>query len=511
MLKKILVIFAMLMLSVTSVFAQGKRQVIDTDVVVVGSGLAGLSAAAVAAENGLSVYLIEKMPVLGGAAPFVEGTFAVESKMQFTSSDRLSVDEAWNYSMGFSHWNANGPALRALISRSADNVDWMKERGVVFEKVHTVVYNGPKTWHIFHQGSGDTAVKTLSGIITKTGNKALTEVRGQKLVTDKNGNVTGVIALNTDTDEEIEFRTKGGVILCTGGFANNPDMMKKYVKNPTQLVAGPKSGRDGDGIKMAMDVGAGIESMGSLLVLGGIPMGEDPNKTLTSKTTIGQITSVLRQPFLWVSNAGQRFFNEQHSSDWTISQNAIERVGGEYFVVIDQNTVNELINDGTQMPYSDWVPANTKLNLLNDALKEGGAKGYVYSANSIEELAKKMGVPAANLKKTVTEMNKSVDVNLDPVFGKDKRFMRKVEKGPFYAVKGESSFMSTIGGVRVNPNMQAVTDSDKVIEGLYAAGIDVGGLFGDTYDLMMPGSLSSYAATGGRIAAEHIAQKMNKK
>lgn len=510
MLRNLFVYLTVMMLCASSVFAAPKRQIIETDVVVVGSGLAGLSAAAVASENGLKVYLIEKMPTLGGAAPFVEGTFAVESYMQRQSSDRITTDQAWNMAMEFSHWKANGAVLRALINRSAENVDWMKARGVVFEKVHTVIYNGPKTWHLFHEGSGATAVKTLVDIIHKTGNKTMTETAGKKLITDSKGNVVGIIAEDTDSGDEIEFHTKGGVILCTGGFANNLKMMKKYIANAEQLVAGPKAGREGDGINMALAVGAGTESMGSLLVLGGIPIGEDPNKTLTDTTPLGQITSVLRQPLLWVSKAGDRFFNEQHSSDWTVSQNAIERVGKRYFVVMDQNTVDELKTKGTFMPYSDWVPAGTKLNLIDQGIKEGEKKGYAFKANTIDALAQKMGVPAGNLKKTVADINRYTEYNYDEVFGKDRRFLRKVEQGPFYAVEGEPSFMSTIGGVRINANMQAVTDQDKPINGLYAAGIDAGGMFGDTYDLIMPGSLSSYAATGGRIASEHIAVKLGK-
>lgn len=510
MLRNLFVYLTVMMLCASSVFAAPKRQIIETDVVVVGSGLAGLSAAAVASENGLKVYLIEKMPTLGGAAPFVEGTFAVESYMQRQSSDRITTDQAWNMAMEFSHWKANGAVLRALINRSAENVDWMKARGVVFEKVHTVIYNGPKTWHLFHEGSGVTAVKTLVDIIHKTGNKTMTETAGKKLITDSKGNVVGIIAEDTDSGDEIEFHTKGGVILCTGGFANNLKMMKKYIANAEQLVAGPKAGREGDGINMALAVGAGTESMGSLLVLGGIPIGEDPNKTLTDTTPLGQTTSVLRQPLLWVSKAGDRFFNEQHSSDWTVSQNAIERVGKRYFVVMDQNTVDELKTKGTFMPYSDWVPAGTKLNLIDQGIKEGEKKGYAFKANTIDALAQKMGVPAGNLKKTVADINRYTEYNYDEVFGKDRRFLRKVEQGPFYAVEGEPSFMSTIGGVRINANMQAVTDQDKPINGLYAAGIDAGGMFGDTYDLIMPGSLSSYAATGGRIAAEHIAVKLGK-
>lgn len=509
MMRKLLTVIAMVLMLSLPAFAQ-KRQVIETDVVVVGSGLAGLAAAATAAEYGLKVYLIEKMPALGGAAPFVEGTFAVESKMQRTSSDRITTDEAWNYAMTYSHWRANGAVLRSLINDSASTVDWMKDRGVIFEKVHTVIYNGPKTWHLFHQGSGATAVKTLSEVIVKTGNKNMTETAGKRLITDKNGKVTGIIAVNTDSGEEIEFRTKGGVVLCTGGFANNLDMMKQYVPNPTQLVAGPKAGRDGDGIKMAMAVGAGIEGMASLLVLGGIPIGEDPNLTLTSKTALGQATSITRQPILWVSSAGLRFFNEQQSSDWTVSQNAFERVGGSYYIVFDQNTYNEFKNEGTLMPYSDWVPAGTKLNFIEEGIKYGEKQGWAYRANSIDDLAKKMGVPADSLKQTVAGINKATDSNMDEVYGKDRRYLRKVEKGPFYAIKAESSFMSTTGGIRVNDKMQAVTDKDIVIEGLYAAGIDVGGMFGDTYDLMMPGSLSSYAATGGRLAAKDIAIKLGK-
>lgn len=504
--KKLLIgLFSAVMLVSQAAYAE--KKIIDTDVVVVGSGLAGLSAAANSSELGLNTYLIEKANILGGSGPFVEGTFAVGSKMQINENVMIDVEQAWRIAMDYSHWAANGDVLRVLIKRSGETIDWFADHGVVFHKVHNVVPGSPRVWHLYENGSGSTAVVALLDVIKKTGGHTMTDTTGKKLITDSQNNIIGLIAQDSKGNE-IQFNAKA-VILATGGFANNKEMLERYVNNPDMIVIGPQKGRDGDGIKMSQEVGAIVEGMNTILPIGAIVPNEDPNNQLNHGVT-GQMATMLRQPLLWINSNGDRFVDEGNAANWVSTHNAVERNGKYYYIVFDEKTKNEMIQQGTLSTYSNWVPAGTPLNKLNEGLQLGEQKGYVYKANSIEELAKKLGVNPKSLKQTVDSINLYTKQGRDESFFKHNSLLRTVEQGPFYAIKGMPAFLNTTGGVRVNTHMQALDSNSKPIKGLYLAGVDIGGLFGASYDLQLAGTLSGYAVVSGKIAAEHIAQEIKK-
>jgi fumarate reductase flavoprotein subunit len=219
-----------------------------------------------------------------------------------------------------------------------------------------------------------------------------------------------------------------------------------------------------------------------------------------------QLTSVLRQPYLWVDKHGERFFDESQSNNWSYSDNAVELNGGMYFTVFDSAIKDYMINKGIDISHSDWARIGEKLTTLEEGLKAGEKEGYVYKANTLGELADKMGVDRTKLLETVSKSNKYYKQGYDEEFLKPRKYMKPIEKGPFYAIKGLSGTLITLSGPLTNSDMQVLSSkTDEPIKGLYVAGCATGGIYGMDYNLVLEGAASSFALNSGRFAAEHIA------
>lgn len=487
----------------------------EFDVIVVGSGAAGLAAAVEAQESGLKTLLVEKQAALGGSSLYIEGTFAVESKFQKQMYIGLSKDWAFKNAMEFSHGKINGPLIRRWINASGENIDWLSDHGVTFHDVRTLFVDGNRTWHIFKDGQGIEFIAKMVESFQKAGGTVMNETTAKELIV-KGNRVVGVKAINVE-GENLEFYAKGGVVIATGGFVNNPEMMKKYGIRPNYLIVGPKNAHMGEGTKMFEDVGARLEGMSTHLAIGAWLPGKDPNTQLCrpSHTTPDcLLAALLRQPYMWISKDGKRFMDESNSPLWMISDNAVERVGGSYFTVFDDELRTYMQEKGIDISHSDWVRVGSKLdkNTFDDAIKQGQREGYVFVANSIEELAKKMGVDPAAFKKTVENNNRYAKQGYDEEFPKQRTFIRTINKPPFIAVKGESATLITLGGASSNSDMQVLRATDsKPIPGLYVAGCDTGGVYGDSYNLTLEGMASSYAIASGRFASQAIVKSLGKK
>ena len=203
---------------------------ITTDVVVVGQGAAGTAAAFAAAEQGAKVIGLEKKGMVGGTGNFSEGIFAVGSKMQRDYYIPLTKDEAFKKIMNYGHWRSNARLVRAFVDKSADTVEWMQKHGVKFEKLTTNYPGGLYTWHIY-QGRGAGWINALQKKgKDKYGMQVLLNTPAEKLIFGKDGKVAGVVAKDKDGNT-LNIHAKA-VIIATGGFADNPEMMKKYTRFP---------------------------------------------------------------------------------------------------------------------------------------------------------------------------------------------------------------------------------------------------------------------------------------
>lgn len=393
--------------------------------------------------------------------------------------------------MNYSHWRANAKLVRAFVDKSPTTVEWLQAQGVEFSELTSNYPGGLQCWHIF-KGRGKTMLETLQAKFPAMNVKVLTETAGRELIM-KDGRVAGVVA-ETAEGEKITIRSKA-VIVGTGGFLNNKEMMKKYTRYPDQIPVG-NVGKVGDGIRMMMAVGADTE---------GMEVVQSYRPGLPGEPTTSQMVATVRQPYLWVDRNGERFCDEMVIFQWPFAGNALERAGGTMYAVYDSETKRYMMEEGIDVGVGVMVPVKTKLTNLDKELEAGMKKGVAFSAGTIEELAGKIGMDAATLKATVDRYNTFADQKHDSEFAKDPRYIRSVRKAPFYAVKAHPAALGTLGGAKVTKDMQVIDTRGKVIPGLYAVGNDAGGMYGDSYDLLMAGSTIGFAVNSGRMAAEHAA------
>lgn len=220
--------------------------------------------------------------------------------------------------------------------------------------------------------------------------------------------------------------------------------------------------------------------------------------------------AALSQPFLWVNKFGQRFYNEGNGRYWNDNHNAMTANGGVMFSIFDENMKNKLIKDGPLTDFNQIVIRGEPMTALNEGLERGIKAGYAFKADTIEELAQEIGVPIQNLVETVKDINAAADAGEDKMLGRPKEFLFKFsDHGPYYAMRGLRAFFQTLGGIRMNSKMQAMDKKGNVIPGLYAVGMDMGGLYDTSYDIKYPGFTSGFGMTGGLIAGRDAMRLVN--
>lgn len=223
--------------------------------------------------------------------------------------------------------------------------------------------------------------------------------------------------------------------------------------------------------------------------------------------TTNHVSATAKQPHLWLSPKGERFCNEQIMLEWPFAGNALERIGGTMYVVYDQKTLDHMETDqGIDLGVGVMVPVGTKLVNYQKEWDAAVKAGWAFKADSLEDLAKATGMNPEKLAKTVAEYNGYCAVRHDAEFAKDPKYLREVKTGPFYAIKSVASTLGTLGGIKANERFEVVTQNEDPIPGLYAAGNDVGGMYGDSYDLLMAGSTVGFAVNSARIAVDSAAE-----
>ncbi len=501
MMKKVLLAAAV---ALACAQAGAADKTMEADVVIVGAGAGGTVAAVSAVEAGLKTIMLEKNAFPGGAGNFMEGSFAAESFMQKAAGIKLTKIEAFNRMAAYHKWRINAPLVKAFVDKSAETIQWVDDHGVHWKEVKTAWrQNDSKTWHIY-PGAGSLP-KQMVKLFKEKGGQLLLSTPAQKLIT-KDGKVVGVIAKNKDGDT-ITINAKN-VILATGGYSFNEKLVKETTGIDMTPVGAP--GRTGDGINMAMAVGAVGDNMGPMMINGAFMPAEGeaicngPNK---------EVRALFRQGLLYVDSTGQRFFNEELTIDWPMASNAIARTGEYTYIIFDENTKKEFSTEGKGYPNpcGNFIQRHQAATQLDELLKANEAKGNVFIGNTIEEVAKKAGMDPEILKKSTDAITKYAKQGHDEQFGKDPYYLRAVDTGPFYIVRGKLNTLTSLNGVKVNAGLQVLDKHDHVIPGLYAIGHDAGGVYGDTYDLKIgEGTASAFAINSGRMAVEDIVAHMKK-
>jgi fumarate reductase flavoprotein subunit len=473
------------------------------DVVVAGAGGSGLAAALTLAERNVKVTVFEKMGHAGGSTRFPEGMSGAETAMQRKRNIEVKVDEAFKAIMEYSHWKANASLVRAFVKESANTIGWLEEVGVEFIEPAAFVPGGPKTWHLF-KGYGGTMVKVLLARLVERGVEIRYRTAVKGLVSGGTGNIRGVVVEDEETGRT-EVPAKA-VIIATGGYANDRELLKKYTGLDLKVNLFPIGNFEkyGEGIRMAWAAGAAEEGMGVLNYSFGGPVGPGIKPS-------GNMVAAVRQPELWVNRHGVRFCDESIVHNVIHCGNAMARqTGGYIFRIFDDRARRRYVEKGIDVGVGTFVPQGTRLTDFGAEVKIALDKGNrnVYVADGIGELAAKMGVSQEIFTETVRAYNGFCEKGYDPQFVKDRVYLRPVNSPPFYGFKCYVDFCATHGGVKINEHMEALDTEDRVIPGLYVVGNDAGGLYGDSYDLIASGTASGFAMVSGRTAGKNAALRV---
>lgn len=474
------------------------------DVVVVGGGASGFAAAYEAAHKGMSVLVVEKGRNLGGSGNYIEGAFAVDSFMQKKHPDyHLTKEDALNEELNYSHYKADTNTWKQYIDGSADIIKWLKDLGVEYFDVEPLG-SGARTWHLF-KGRGDAVINDILAPKAKeAGADVLTSAKVTKLI-NEDGHVTGVKIEDLENDKKFTVNAKH-VILATGGYLNNKEMIADYTNyNADQLIPVNSNKNTGDGLSLAWDAGAQRYAMGMAMLFGGYI--KDPDKPSYVYRYDELNGAANQQSLLWVNENGQRFVNEEVVDNFAEAGNALF-TQNKFYTILDQKTVDHLQNKGLYKAMGTYDYHDDKLPHLQEEIDKELAVGakYLTKADNIEELAKKLNLP--ELVETVKHYNEMAHNQKDTDFGKDAKFMIPVEDGPVYAIEQGVGAFCTMGGLKINLDNQVLDKNGKVIDGLYAVGNDAAGmLIGDTYGPNMPGTEAGYCFFSGKHVADVIADK----
>ncbi|HHW92333.1 MAG TPA: flavocytochrome c [Firmicutes bacterium] len=450
-----------------------EAEVVETDVVVIGGGGAGLAAAVTAGEHGAEVILLEKMPMLGGNTLRSGCAYnAVDPERQSKQGIEDSIDLHFQHTYEGGDKKGDPELIRILVENALDGLHWLESLGCEFkDEVYTVLGALWPRSHTNVEPLGTGYISALENGAKEQGVEIYLETKAEELLLE-DGRITGVRAVDSD-GKELIFKARKGVVLATGGFAANVEMRSQY--NPKlgpEIPTTNHPGATGDGILMAEQVGAEFVGMEYIQLL---PTGDPENGSLAGWLAPGV------DQMIYVNKEGKRFVAEDERRD--VMTNALfEQTDAWMYVVSDAKSVWEVTSFG-----------ETEEQLVE--------MGKVLKADTLEELAEKIDVPADALVETVARYNEAVENNHDPDFGKE-LLGYKIDEPPFYASPRVPTVHHTMGGVKIDTEAKVIGKDGNPIPGLYAAGEVTGGIHGTN---RLGGNAIADIIVFGRIAGESAA------
>ncbi len=422
---------------------------LEYDVVVVGAGGAGLTAAVRATQEGAKVLVVEKMPIIGGNSLRAEGGMnAADTKVQaelgLTDS---TVENFVADTLRLGHDLANPDLVQTLAENSAEAVDWLDSIGAPLTKVAATGGTEHKYLHKPEDGRpvGSYLVEKLSAYADQLGIQIMINTEATEIVRDSLGIVRGVVCKG-EAGNTINVNARS-VVLATGGFGSNFELMASFDPSLADAVTTNHSGAQGDGILMAQAIGADTVDMEQIQL----------HPTVIQQNGLLVSESVRSHGAILVNAEGKRFVNDMAGRD-VVSQAELKQPGAYAFIVFDQGLVDEVA--------------------LTHKFIDGG---YAVSGETYEELAQAMGLEGdaiANFAETMENWNAFVEAGEDKDFGRSAVSMIDISTAPYYAIKIAPGIHHTMGGIKIDTQAQVIDTEGNVIPGLFAAGETTGGIHG---------------------------------
>lgn len=464
------------------------------DVLVIGAGAAGLFAAVSAREEGAQkVTLLEKAPI-----PFLNSTSlsagsanATGTKAQFANGveDKGNQKEFAQEVMKTGKGLADPTLVKIFSENSAKALDWLTDHGVVFTPQPNSAFR-LKRMHGCDKHTGAQYVDVLYQNAKKMGVDIQFKIKVVELITNIDADeVLGVKAVRDGRD--IYVRATKGVIIATGGFCGDVNMIDRFIMDFKGALTFSSANSQGEGLKMAAKIGAATTHMNYAAVYGyGVPMSKDP-KNRKGWIFRGHVMNLYGS--ITVGPDAKRFVNDDVGStsvSLAMAQKGFKKV---FQVATKEQLEDFMAHDPIQV--IGWDQEKFKKELEEQ-------KVFVVKADTIAELAKKMGLDPQQLTKTVEQYNGYVKGGKDPDFGR--KYMKGTfEKGPFYGFVGQPIAGISLGGLKVNEKLNVVDVYDKPIKNLYAAGEAIGGIHGGSY---IGGNSVGSSLTLGMVAGRNAAK-----
>ena len=455
----------------------------SADVVVVGGGIAGLAASISAAESGANVILVEKQAVVGGSGLLTAAGF-YGAETDVVPAEVETIDEMYNHILdmiaeGGSLENVDVDRIRHLCESSPEIVKWLEGMGAEFTTTSFGIKDAKEHYHLLADGSnGPGQVKILSAQAEKAGVSVMTETKCVALK-QENGVMTGITVMQGDATFDINAKS---VILACGGYARNQEMMMRLAPQSLFSYTCSNAGATGEVLQMAADLGAAWYNHQFMLTCG---FTSDPNSAL------GMVCYPPYASMPVVDQTGHRFMNEFLL--WTLNSEMVRNVeNAPFYGIFDSK-------------FLKGTAAEFKYDSIEQALAEGSP--YVVKADTLEELAAKMGITdtEAFLEtiKTYTSVKGTSDP--EPAFGVPNEQLSFVEEGPFYGVLMVSLNAGTMGGIQTQTTGEVLDVHGNVIPGLYACGEASNGAIYDRGYISGTSVLNCYVAgrDAGASATEY--------
>ncbi len=447
------------------------------DIVVIGSGGAGLSAAIQASQKGADVIVLEKMGIVGGNSNYsTAGLNASETGVQRRLGIQDTNEQYFEDTMNGGHHLNDPDLVHTLVENSADAVDWLSSLGADLSDVGKMAGStNPRT----HRPQGGAAIGAhlISVLKKQTMNPesaGVVEIRTRNRVTDvltdDEGAVCGVVVEAQSGTYEIKAKA---VIVASGGFGANQEMVVKYRPEYAGFNTTNHAGATGDAVDFLKKVDAQFIQMEQI----------QTHPTVVVGSGIMITEAVRGNGAILVNRDGKRFASEMLPRD-AMSAAILSQNGKSAFLVFDQGIRESL-----------------------KAIESYDAQGLLTSGNTPQELAQKLGIPADTFAQTIETYNQYQKNGNDLDFArKGNEMPRALEKSPYYAVEIAPAIHHTMGGLKINTNAQVLNNSNQVIPGLFAAGEVTGGVHGAN---RLGGTAVADIVIYGRIAANSAIKYAN--
>ena len=490
---------------------------VTTDILVIGCGTGGMFAVCSAAENSGKVIGIDRFSTGTGIR---EGLGAIDSRYQKAEGTKIDKFDFIAMATRYAGGHVKQELIRLWADNSGETINWLGDRlepvGIkLMNEVGDTVETRYKDFAIGHspQKMGKVTLNNvLDDYAVKKGARFdynTTMVKLEK----KNGRVTGCIAKNAD-GKYVRYIAKKGTVVATGGYARNTKMMEALqpwnLRVSSRLGAMP--GATGSGIRACLWVGAKMDETHCAMKFDRSALRPDQKAGLeTMKKGDAGFFWIGSQPWLKVNADGERFMNESGTYENPLHADEYNK-GHCHYSLFDSNWVKytkEFKMHGCSRiwPFANGAEPNHLWSEVQDKMLPGLIKnGYVQKADSIEELAKKLGLPADQLKKTVKRYNELAYKGVDTDFGKEKHRLSPLDKPPFYGAKNSGWLLCTLDGIVVDKNLNACDESGDPIPGLYVIGNDSGSYFANEYPNLATGMACGRTVTFGRVVGRNLAK-----